>query len=273
MWLPLQSQTYLSLKCTSFPTSTLTCMISVSRSMEGVHPVHTTPNIRPLLALDDQPSTSTLKRPPSPSFEAVDGEITRKRFKEDPSEQIPQLPIASTSKYNAFVEDLAQELQCGCCAELVYRPVVVSPCQHFFCGRYSWLMYARCNQILTRLQLLCTLDQGELLSNCWHPVPRDGPDLHYHALVWFRQMCGCVVFTFSGRYFGATQALTRSIYRTVAPTVLPVEGSRVMSRHLALFRQSSMCCYVRNPRGHVRNGSECRQTKSIKLAHRCGCVW
>lgn len=36
----------------------------------------------------------------------------------------------------ALAEDLAEELQCGCCAELVYKPVVVMPCEHFFCGRY-----------------------------------------------------------------------------------------------------------------------------------------
>lgn len=106
-------------------------------SMEDVHPIHTTSDTSLPAVLDIQPSTSTLKRPPSPSFEAVDEEITRKRFKEDSPEQIAQTPIASTSKYDAMVEDLAQELQCGCCAELVYRPVVVSPCQHFFCGRYS----------------------------------------------------------------------------------------------------------------------------------------
>jgi len=34
-----------------------------------------------------------------------------------------------------FVDELAQELQCGCCSELVYKPVLVMPCQHFFCGR------------------------------------------------------------------------------------------------------------------------------------------
>ncbi|KIJ54401.1 hypothetical protein M422DRAFT_153683, partial [Sphaerobolus stellatus SS14] len=26
------------------------------------------------------------------------------------------------------------ELKCGCCTELCYNPVVVNPCQHFFCG-------------------------------------------------------------------------------------------------------------------------------------------
>ncbi|EKM49511.1 uncharacterized protein PHACADRAFT_106383 [Phanerochaete carnosa HHB-10118-sp] len=34
----------------------------------------------------------------------------------------------------ALADELEQELQCGCCSALVYRPVVVSPCQHFFCG-------------------------------------------------------------------------------------------------------------------------------------------
>lgn len=34
----------------------------------------------------------------------------------------------------ALANDLEQELQCGCCSAIVYRPVVVSPCQHFFCG-------------------------------------------------------------------------------------------------------------------------------------------
>ncbi|KAF8527464.1 hypothetical protein BU17DRAFT_31193, partial [Hysterangium stoloniferum] len=27
-----------------------------------------------------------------------------------------------------------QELKCGCCTELCYNPVIVNPCQHFFCG-------------------------------------------------------------------------------------------------------------------------------------------
>jgi E3 ubiquitin-protein ligase CHFR len=48
----------------------------------------------------------------------------------------------------ALSDDLAQELQCGCCSELVYRPVVVSPCQHFFCGRCvspSWTRSAGIN--------------------------------------------------------------------------------------------------------------------------------
>lgn len=34
-----------------------------------------------------------------------------------------------------LVEVLAEDLQCACCSELVYKPVLVVPCQHFFCGR------------------------------------------------------------------------------------------------------------------------------------------
>lgn len=35
----------------------------------------------------------------------------------------------------ALADHLEEELQCGCCSAIVYRPVVVAPCQHFFCGR------------------------------------------------------------------------------------------------------------------------------------------
>lgn len=186
MWLSLHSDV-LGQKCASFATLTLSRVISVWRFMEDSRPPHVTPDTTPSLAPDDQPSTtSTLKRPPSPSFEGVDNEITRKRFKEDPSEDMALMPIASTSKYDVLVEDLAQELQCGCCAELVYRPVVVSPCQHFFCGRYSRLMCPECNCMLTKWQLLYTLDQGEL------PLNRRLPS----ATTWFGRGCG--LFTLRG---------------------------------------------------------------------------
>ncbi|KAJ6621870.1 hypothetical protein B0H10DRAFT_2016161 [Mycena sp. CBHHK59/15] len=79
----------------------------------------------------------TLKRIASASFDVQD-EISRKRMKEE-HEAVPELDdrvegavaAASDSK---LAEELAQELQCGCCSELVYRPVIVAPCQHFFCG-------------------------------------------------------------------------------------------------------------------------------------------
>jgi E3 ubiquitin-protein ligase CHFR len=54
-------------------------------------------------------------------------------------------PSVSESIVN-FVDELAQELQCGCCSELVYKPVLVMPCQHFFCGRYgsTWSRNLKC---------------------------------------------------------------------------------------------------------------------------------
>ncbi|KAF9241191.1 hypothetical protein BU15DRAFT_45112 [Melanogaster broomeanus] len=103
--------------------------------MDQVHPSQPAYTISDVgSSRDDQASTSTLKRPPSPTFEGLDGEISRKRFRQDSSPDTEQSQTASPSKYDSLVEDLAQELQCGCCTELVYRPVVVSPCQHFFCG-------------------------------------------------------------------------------------------------------------------------------------------
>ncbi|EGN98356.1 hypothetical protein SERLA73DRAFT_56314 [Serpula lacrymans var. lacrymans S7.3] len=80
----------------------------------------------------------TLKRGPSPSFEGLGDEVvsSRKRFKEDVDIDADDTLSGdkSFSPYETLADDLAQELQCGCCSELCYRPVVVSPCQHFFCG-------------------------------------------------------------------------------------------------------------------------------------------
>jgi E3 ubiquitin-protein ligase CHFR len=82
-------------------------------------------------------SGSTLKRAAPSSFEGPEAQTSKKRFKEDlEDEPDDEKPVAKLN-YEALAEDLTQELQCGCCAELVYRPVVVSPCQHFFCGRYD----------------------------------------------------------------------------------------------------------------------------------------
>jgi E3 ubiquitin-protein ligase CHFR len=82
----------------------------------------------------EEPYTgSSLKRPASPSFEGLE-EDSRKRMKDNHLQQsdepTPNLPITLS-----LVDELAQELQCGCCSELVYKPVIVAPCQHFFCGR------------------------------------------------------------------------------------------------------------------------------------------
>lgn len=79
-------------------------------------------------------STTPLKRRASTSFECPD-DNSRKRMKED-MEDMPYPAGENILESNArFANQLAEELQCGCCSELVYRPVLVMPCQHFFCGR------------------------------------------------------------------------------------------------------------------------------------------
>jgi hypothetical protein len=83
-------------------------------------------------------STSTaLKRRASPTFEGLQDATSRKRLKGDAEDQTTNQTIHDQLSVDgqALLEDLAQELQCGCCAGLVYRPVTVSPCQHFLCGR------------------------------------------------------------------------------------------------------------------------------------------
>ncbi|KAH8113566.1 hypothetical protein DFH11DRAFT_1599391 [Phellopilus nigrolimitatus] len=77
----------------------------------------------------------SLKRPASPD---PDDQISsRKRMREDTDDVHGRQAggdAPHTIDGHALAEDLAQELQCGCCAELVYKPVVVTPCDHFFCG-------------------------------------------------------------------------------------------------------------------------------------------
>src|ERR1700722_744934 len=87
---------------------------------------------------------STLKRPASLSLELHEDD-TRKRIKAQ-ADHNPEswtaldsnemVAISTNEGADILAKELAQELQCACCSELVYRPVVVSPCQHFFCGRY-----------------------------------------------------------------------------------------------------------------------------------------
>jgi E3 ubiquitin-protein ligase CHFR len=80
---------------------------------------------------------NALKRRASPSFEGLEDDASRKRLKEDNNgnfmDRRSDENLVTTQK--ALADDLAQELNCGCCSELCYYPVVVSPCQHFFCGR------------------------------------------------------------------------------------------------------------------------------------------
>lgn len=81
------------------------------------------------------------KRSASPSFEGMQPDGSRKRHREDTEANTDHEsalpPLASTSASVVPIDlesELAQELECPCCSALVYRPVVVSPCQHFFCG-------------------------------------------------------------------------------------------------------------------------------------------
>ncbi|KAF8349267.1 hypothetical protein F5887DRAFT_945253 [Amanita rubescens] len=89
------------------------------------------------------PPPTSLKRPASPSCEsdlANDG--SRKRIKGNIGESTDNSLFYSALTVNCnLIEELAAELQCGCCSELVYRPVLVTPCQHFFCGSccYLWI--------------------------------------------------------------------------------------------------------------------------------------
>ncbi|KAF7298869.1 RING-type domain-containing protein [Mycena indigotica] len=63
---------------------------------------------------------------------------SRKRMKEEGSEHDSQSSagdaLTGGNITEELVEQLTLELQCGCCSSLVYRPVLVHPCQHFFCG-------------------------------------------------------------------------------------------------------------------------------------------
>ena len=96
-------------------------------------------------------STHHLKRPASPSFEPQDEE-SRKRAKTaecvDVLEAISGAPLTNLAATtlstqptpsSALLDDLEQELLCGCCSALLYRPVIVYPCEHYFCGRFVCL--------------------------------------------------------------------------------------------------------------------------------------
>jgi hypothetical protein len=124
---------------------------------DDLHTTVTTPS-SPRLSL-------SLKRRASSSFECPE-DNSRKRLKEEP-EDMAHRPEPSVSETNPnFVDELAQELQCGCCSELVYKPVLVMPCQHFFCGRYgSMFTRFKCHFNHAVSQLLCSLDSRKCPSD------------------------------------------------------------------------------------------------------------
>lgn len=82
-------------------------------------------------------ATAPLKRSATQAFED-EAETSRKRMREDRTNAVEEdvaVGGASAESTGALADSLEEELQCGCCSAIVYRPVVVAPCQHFFCGR------------------------------------------------------------------------------------------------------------------------------------------
>ncbi|KAI0354982.1 hypothetical protein OH77DRAFT_1521464 [Trametes cingulata] len=82
-------------------------------------------------------ATAPLKRSASEAFEDVpDGETSNKRPREESEDAAGTAETDGGGKVDgeALADSLEEELQCGCCSAIVYRPVVVAPCQHFFCG-------------------------------------------------------------------------------------------------------------------------------------------
>ncbi|EPQ54559.1 hypothetical protein GLOTRDRAFT_77157 [Gloeophyllum trabeum ATCC 11539] len=78
---------------------------------------------------------ATVKRRASPSFEDCEEGSSRKRLKEDKHRGVDECNERCVRMdAEQIIDEMEQELQCGCCSGLVYRPVIVSPCQHFFCG-------------------------------------------------------------------------------------------------------------------------------------------
>ena len=77
---------------------------------------------------------SPLKRKASVTFEETEDNASRKKVKGE-AEDATKTPETESIDGQALADELDQELQCGCCSALVYRPVVVAPCQHFFFGR------------------------------------------------------------------------------------------------------------------------------------------
>ena len=103
------------------------------------------PNIleRELTTQLDVQSTATLKRRASLTFDNTAERSSRKKLKEDNGFHETEMKeqIGTIIDGNALADELEQELQCGCCSALVYRPVMVSPCQQFFCGRSAIFWY------------------------------------------------------------------------------------------------------------------------------------
>ncbi|KAG1872420.1 hypothetical protein DFJ58DRAFT_722359 [Suillus subalutaceus] len=129
-------------------------------------------------------SSSALKRGPPSSFEGLEDETSKKRFKEDLGNEPDCEKSAAKPGYEALAEDLAQELQCGCCTELVYRPVVVSPCQHFFCGSCCvlWIRVSFWSPVSSRSVAHHALTR-HIGYSCWLHAFILSPFLYHHGAI------------------------------------------------------------------------------------------
>ena len=99
---------------------------------------HSGPPPPVLPATDPAPS---LKRRASDSFGDRDDGPTKRIRETSPGSEAEDAAGAPEEKTvtisgAALADDLEQDLMCGCCSALLYRPVVVNPCQHYFCGRW-----------------------------------------------------------------------------------------------------------------------------------------
>jgi len=86
-------------------------------------------------SLPSLPVSPLLKRRASPSFDCVDDNHKRMKSDKDDYNRDDFQAAVGMDRGVKFADMLSEDLHCGCCSELVYRPVLVIPCQHFFCGR------------------------------------------------------------------------------------------------------------------------------------------
>ncbi|KAM5535019.1 hypothetical protein V8D89_011247 [Ganoderma adspersum] len=79
-------------------------------------------------------ATAPLKRSASEAFEDGSEDETRHKKLKDTNGNTRGDDTGANPDGATLANNLEEELQCGCCSAIVYRPVVVNPCQHFFCG-------------------------------------------------------------------------------------------------------------------------------------------
>ncbi|KAF8318454.1 hypothetical protein DL93DRAFT_2075880 [Clavulina sp. PMI_390] len=106
-----------------------------------------------LLSVDDGPATVAQRDEPMetdlpmiPTADKGKGRMTDEAPTSTSSANSRSAPD-DDSRNQRVVEDLEAELSCGCCAGLVYRPMILQPCQHFFCGSClkQWIENANSN--------------------------------------------------------------------------------------------------------------------------------